>query len=116
MVLMEISVWSTVISIDSFFVKFKKLWQNGLDAELEMKTKSGQVSISLSLILDNKQGHIVNPYADMTPRSCVRRRARRAAQRQCIGSERMNFNFDKYTSSIGEEPIASQADTENGQP
>ena len=95
---------------------FKRLWQNGLDAELEMKTKTGQVSISLSLILDNKLRPTANCNLDVNLRSRDRRRLRRAAQCQYNVSEGMNHNgLVKESNSVGETPIiASRVDAENG--
>ena len=75
---------AATIEIDSFFVKFKHLWNNGFAAKLDLKAEGGRASIVLSLDVEDSR----NLNSRFTSRHSARdrRRFRRKLQRK-NGSE-----------------------------
>ena len=47
--------------LDSFFGKFKQLWRSGYNADLSIKSKAGEASLTLSLLLDSDSGPPLKP-------------------------------------------------------
>ena len=80
---------AAAIEIDSFFVKFKHLWNNGFAAKLDLKAEGGHASIVLSLDVEDSR----NLKSRFTSRHSARdrRRFRREVQRK-NGSESAEVN------------------------
>ena len=74
--------------IDTFIFKFKQLWKSGLIAHLDLDTKDGQAWVGLRVRLGHAPGPLhqqENFHYPQRTRNCpsrLRRRARRAAERQ----------------------------------
>ena len=70
--------------LDSFIIKFRQLWKEGLNASLNVTSEAGKVSMSLSLVLEKERGN----QTDMSiGNSRDRRRKRRYEQRNPGGAK-----------------------------
>ena len=77
--------------LDSFFFKFKNLWQAGWDAKLSLKSTGGKTEVHLSVELGH--AHVLRKSRSSPSRQ--RRRERRAAAREAEkAAEQVNDEQD----------------------
>ena len=53
---------ASFLELDSFLIKFKQLWNNGLEANLNLATKAGKTS---NLVIDKPPGPVYKPFGNM---------------------------------------------------
>ena len=104
--------------LDSFIIKFRQLWKEGLNASLNVTSEAGKVSMSLSLVLEKERGN----QTDMSiGNSRDRRRKRRYEQRNHninnLDAENKSLSEIKDTKAIGEivvqeEVVAAKANAD----